>query len=278
MNKTCNYACGFSLLLAFVALHLPFNAEAASKPGVMIDDLAIVLDIKGTASYSEIAGEWKPLTLGTLLSPGATVRTGPKSTAVLTLGETKSAVRLEPETTLVLEKMAFERAGRQTRTQTLLDLKEGQIAGAVPKGLGRSASKYDVKTATGVCGIRGTEFVIEKNGTVHVISGEVRVEVSVTLPNGEVVGKVVTVRAGQSLTFPASGVLNPAIVEQLEAARTPQSIQVRLVQMMADVIEVAGPIAALSIQFQALSPAQQTGVQTETGFQADPPVVEIISP
>ena len=52
-----------------------------------------------------------------------------------------------------------------------MDLKAGRIVGVVKKLSG--TSKYEVKTPSGVAGIRGTEYVISADGTVNVVKGQI---------------------------------------------------------------------------------------------------------
>ncbi len=67
-----------------------------------------------------------------------------------------------------------------------------------------ATSKYEVKTPSGVAGIRGTEYSISATGEVYVLDGSV-VVVSVR-PDGSVVTQVVS--AGEMFN-PASGRVQP---------------------------------------------------------------------
>jgi hypothetical protein len=131
---------------------------------------AVVRSIKGAAECSE-AGGWKALKLGMELAPGTQVRTGNDATVDLYLDQNGPLVRLTENTVLKIEKLNFENTGVDTVIETTLDLKSGRIVGVVKKLSG--TSKYEVKTPTGVAGIRGTNYVIAADGTVNVLEGQI---------------------------------------------------------------------------------------------------------
>src|SRR5438105_15452268 len=70
---------------------------------------AVVRDVRGTASYSEQGGDWKPLKSGRVLGPGASVKTGVASQVDLFLDENGPLVRLLEDTTLGLDKLDMDR-------------------------------------------------------------------------------------------------------------------------------------------------------------------------
>jgi len=134
---------------------------------------AVVRAVRGTASYSEQGGDWKPLKVGNTLQPGASVKTGVASRVDLFLGDNGPVVRILEDTTLGLDKLDFDRTGADTVIETQLDLRQGTIQGVVRKLA--AASKYEVKTPNTVAGIRGTEYQISADGTLHVKTGSVMV-------------------------------------------------------------------------------------------------------
>src|SRR5205814_6396444 len=134
---------------------------------------AVVRAVRGTASYSEQGGDWKPLNVGKVLQPGASVKTGVASQVDLFLAENGPIVRLLEDTTLGLDKLDMDRTGADTVIETQLDLRQGTIQGVVNKLA--AASKYEVKTPNTVAGIRGTEYQISADGVVHVKTGSVMV-------------------------------------------------------------------------------------------------------
>lgn len=162
---------------------------------------AVVRTLSGEAQYSD-GGAWLPLSVGKELMPGSAVRTANDSRVVLFLDQNGPLVLLTENTTLGIDKLSFEPTGVDTIIETQLDLKSGRIVGIAKKL--SATSKYEVKTPSGVAGIRGTEYSISATGEVYVLDGSV-VVVSVR-PDGSVVTQVVS--AGEMFS-PASGRVQP---------------------------------------------------------------------
>lgn len=171
---------------------------------------AVVRSVSGQAQYSD-GGGWMPLSTGMELMPGSSVRTANDSKVVLFLDQNGPLVLLSENTTLGIDKLTFEPTGVDTIIETQLDLKSGRIVGIAKKL--SATSKYEVKTPSGVAGIRGTEYSISATGEVYVVSGSV-VVVSVR-PDGSVITQVV----GTGEMFnPSSGQVQPipaATLDQL---------------------------------------------------------------
>lgn len=172
---------------------------------------AVVRSVRGAADYSEGGGAWMPLAAGMTLKAGAVVKTGNDSSVDLFLDQNGPLVRLTENTTLGLEKLCFEPTGADTVIETQLDLKAGKIVGIVKKLA--ATSKYEVKTPSGVAGIRGTEYVISATGEVQVVSGSV--VVVYVKADGSVVTQVVN--AGQKFD-PATGKVGDMTPEEKSAA------------------------------------------------------------
>lgn len=134
---------------------------------------AVVRAVRGTASYSELGSDWKPLKVGKVLQAGSAVRTGVASQVDLFLDENGPIVRVTEDTTLGLDRLDVDRTGPETVIETQLDLRQGTIQGVVKKLA--AASKYEVKTPNSVAGIRGTEYEISADGVLHVLTGSVMV-------------------------------------------------------------------------------------------------------
>ena len=156
----------FSKLLAFGvvlgAVLSVYSAQAATGK-------AVARSVRGTASYAEQGGEWKPLKSGQALGPGATVKTAVDGSVELFLGDNGPDVYLFDSTTLGLDRLNVEKTGTDTVIETQLNLSAGTIRGTVRKMA--AASKYEVKTPNSVVGVRGTKYQISANGMAHVIEG-----------------------------------------------------------------------------------------------------------
>jgi ferric-dicitrate binding protein FerR (iron transport regulator) len=130
-------------------------------------------DDKPRAAASRLRGEvtiktpegWKTFGKHTLLGPGEVVRTGADGFAELMFND-GSRINLDANSSLMLES-----ANGNTSTYRLT---LGRIKAHV-KRLGDR--RYKVRTPTAICGVRGTEFVLETNeagaSAVVVLQGEV---------------------------------------------------------------------------------------------------------
>jgi hypothetical protein len=191
MNERVRFPKVITCVAALVAMAAVASVQAAQV------GKAVVRSITGDAQYS-VSGPWMPLKVGQELAPGSTVQTANDSSVVLFLDQNGPYVKLSENTTLGLDKLSFEPTGVDTIVETQLDLKSGRVIGVVRKL--STTSKYEIKTPTGVAGIRGTEYSISATGDVHVISGSV-VVVSVRA-DGSVLTQVVN--AGEMFN-PSSG-------------------------------------------------------------------------
>jgi hypothetical protein len=195
MNERVRFPRVIACVAALLAVASVTTAYAAQT------GKAVVRSVAGAAEYS-VSGPWMPLRVGQELEPGSTVRTANDSTVVLFLDQNGPLVKLTENTTLGIDKLTFEPTGVDTIVDTQLDLKSGRVIGIVRKL--STTSKYEIKTPTGVAGIRGTEYSISATGQVYVISGSV-VVVSVRA-DGSVLTQVVN--AGEMFN-PASGRVEP---------------------------------------------------------------------
>lgn len=141
-------------------------ADAAAVPGQ-----AEVKKIIGTASVAKGTGGSVPLKEGDILKSGDTVSTGRASTVDLWLGVNGDALRVEPDSTLRLDTLDIIESGKRDVT-TAMSLGKGQVTGNVINKL-TAKSKYEIRTATGVAGIRGTIYSIRVDGTLVVTRGVV---------------------------------------------------------------------------------------------------------
>lgn len=145
----------------------------------------------GSAQYTVDGVSWSPLQAGTVLKPGTTLKTDMMGVVDLYLGKNGPWVRLTPDTTLALSNLMVDEGAGETVVNTQLGLNTGRIQGVVRK-LSQS-SRYEVKTPTGTCGIRGTRYEISASNRVIVDEGVV--DVLYTAP-GQATPTRFEVRAG----------------------------------------------------------------------------------
>jgi hypothetical protein len=215
MNERVRFPKVIACVAALLAVAAVTSVQAAQT------GKAVVRSVAGAAEYS-VSGPWMPLRVGQELEPGSTVRTANDSSVVLFLDQNGPLVMLTENTTLGIDKLTFEPTGVDTIVETQLDLKSGRVVGIVRRL--STTSKYEVKTPTGVAGIRGTEYSISATGQVYVLSGSV-VVVSVRA-DGSVLTQVVN--PGEMFN-PASGRVEPIpaatqsqILTEIRAFRTPE--------------------------------------------------------
>lgn len=233
--------CGVALL--FVA-----KADAQdAKQGI-----ATIVRISGTATYTTGDGNWQPLSVGATLGAGDVIKTDPDSTADIVLSDKvasiprnanitgvvvidnsggpvhpanaykgavqQNVIRMAGGTTLAIDKLTFTDTGVDTVSDTELDLQSGKIFGSVKKL--SAMSKYEIKTPTGVAGIRGTTFVLGSDGSGGCDSGSMVLSFS----GGPLAGQTIVVNAGLSydpttnqITPLSSSNLSPAELATLAA-------------------------------------------------------------
>jgi hypothetical protein len=201
MNERVRFSRVIACVAVLVAMAACSSAQAAQT------GKAVVRSLTGAAEYS-VSGPWMPLRVGQELLPGSTIRTANDSAVVLFMDQNGPLVQLTENTTLGIDKLTFEPTGVDTIIETQLDLKSGRIVGIVRKL--STTSRYEVKTPTGVAGIRGTEYSISATGQVYVVSGSI-VVVSVRA-DGSVLTQVVN--AGEMFN-PATGRVEPTPTETL---------------------------------------------------------------
>jgi hypothetical protein len=113
----------------------------------------------GTATYQTGGGVSMPLKKGDVLPPGSTVSAGRECVVDIYLGRYNGpTLRVTSDTTVSLDILTYSGTGEEAVSTTKLNLQDGRILGSVRK-LGRD-STYEIKTPTGVAGIRGTDYDI----------------------------------------------------------------------------------------------------------------------
>jgi len=137
------------------------TATASAVPG-----RAEVVKVVGTATVSKAAGGSASITQGMVLGTGDTVTTGANSTVDLNLGLNGDFLRVDPDSSLKIDNLDIANIADRTVT-TQLNVNRGGITGNVVNKLTK-ASKYEIKSASGVAGIRGTVYSIKlnPNGTI----------------------------------------------------------------------------------------------------------------
>ncbi len=179
------------------------------------DGNAQVRGVTGRAFYSKDGAQFKPLRVGTKLPAGSVVRTEANSKVDMLIDTDKSVVRVQESSQLGIDTLKVDDAGIEPVVENDLNLPAGEILGNVKKIA--AASKYQVKTPNGVAAIRGTEYRVNANGQVTVVSGRVAVTITRTVGNQQV-SLTVMVEAGQTFTPPPQTAEGTAQLQRLAAS------------------------------------------------------------
>ena len=194
-----------ALGLALTAAFFITSAQAVTNAGTQ-QGKAKVVKITGNATYNAANGEKGNLKVGQILEAGATISTGVAATVELNLGVNGNLLVIKPDTTVAIDQLDFTGTGADTVANTRLNLTKGGLNGNVKK-LARN-SNYEIKTANGVAGVRGTAYTIDSNGVVHVWDGAVNITYTV-----RGVSKTVTVLQGQTMYPPDATHTEPYLGE-----------------------------------------------------------------
>lgn len=238
--KTMNKSLAW-IMAAALTLTLAANVNAADSQ----QRTGKVVRIKGDARFSTGNKVWQPLKVGTVLKSGNIVQTAKDSFVDVVINEEATApavdvrpvsavggggaggagggggapsfpapdqdvVRILDDSYLVFDSLNSTAIGADNVTETLLDLKKGSIFGSVKKQA--AASRFEVKTPTGVAGIRGTIFLITAN---KVICVQGSVIVAYTDAQGNVVTQVVGAGQEFDVQTKASGAISDATWQSL---------------------------------------------------------------
>jgi hypothetical protein len=166
--------------------------------------------VNGKVDCSVDGAAYQRIKAGDVVGTGSMLKTEAGATADLILPDSGTVLRMLPETTLQLARLHKQAAGEQTVSDTSLKLLKGSVIGsqrklAVP-------SHFDIVTPRGVANIVGTEYVVNADGAVTVLSGSVSVIYNLPGNKGSV---QVSVPAGSSFN-PATGIVVPTSPEFLQ--------------------------------------------------------------
>jgi hypothetical protein len=138
--------------IALAALVLGCLAPAAGAGEATPPLRARVQGVVGTVEMRPARGEpWRPVEVGTVLPPGADLRTGFRARCVLDMVD--SLVQIDPLS--VVRIAALEQKGNEVRTR--LHLKQGNAQAIVEKG--RIESDFAILTPSATLAVRGTRGI-----------------------------------------------------------------------------------------------------------------------
>ena len=199
-----------NLKLFYLLLALLFTAATASA----IPGRAEVKKVVGKATVTNAKNATSSITEGMVLGTGDTITTGAGSYVDLFLGLNGDFLRVDADSTLKIDNLDIGNVSQRTVT-TQLDVQKGQIVGNVVAKL-TAASKYEIKTASGVAGIRGTKYMVKRDASRNV-TRIVCTEGTVTFIDR---GVTITIGANQAYTPPATAPSQAAVGAPTQAEVT----------------------------------------------------------
>ena len=163
---------------------------AIAVPALTFAEDAKIVQVYGPVEYRVNQNSvWQKAEKDTMVPEGGAVKSGEAGSALIQM-ENKSRVWLKENTALEIE--------QKQSLITRLALVFGKIKVRVPHL--RRKEKFDLRTPTAVCAVRGTEFVMESDMegkmTLEVLFGEVKMSYMITPQKGD---KEITLTQGQFL-------------------------------------------------------------------------------
>jgi hypothetical protein len=190
------FGCAFCFWVSATFASGPMQA-APETTGVVFKTIA------GSVEFSAQPDLWQPLRLDSKVGSGTVIRTHEGSIVDFYLDESKTTLRLMPNSKLAIATLKSWHAGEQNVTDTQLKLLEGGIVGAQKKLV--KPSHFQIITPNGVATIVGTEYLVRADGAVTVLSGSVSLNYNLPGNKGSVKADV---PAGYSFD-PATGTVVP---------------------------------------------------------------------
>jgi len=155
MRNRVFIAIGLAALLAAPGLAFAQAAPAKAKPAAISVTLEYFENNSGAFDIRDEKGaSVSDPQMGDELKVGWTVVTGKGDIAELKMTHTGTIVKVAQNTNLKLDKLRTESGGQDT-----LSLAVGKIRTVAGKASGKE--QYQVKTSSAVCGVRGSDIVVE---------------------------------------------------------------------------------------------------------------------
>ena len=219
----------FTATVALLVAVIATPVKAATPAGATYSK-ALVVKVVGNASYVDAKGGDGAIREGMTLGQGTSIITGTGAYVTLDLGLNGDALTVNENSTIAIDTLTLRETGAEKAATTLLDAKRGSLTFNVKKL--SAASKYEVKTANGVAGIRGSSGIIYAVGIYQCINGTIVVQVR-NLTTGQVQNFTVT-RANE--LDASRGFAAPLVVTPISPA-TFASLEKRLI----DTVIIAPP-------------------------------------
>jgi hypothetical protein len=147
-------------------------------------EVGTIASLEGQAEVGH-DGAWQAASIGAAIHERDELRTGTPGRLRIVFQD-DSVVTVSDNSHIVIDEQVFD--PNRGVARSLIELLRGKLSSLVGEYSHGTGSKYEVKTPTAVCGVRGTEFVITYNADTDVtevvgLSGQVEVH-SVFDPTG----------------------------------------------------------------------------------------------
>lgn len=136
---------------------------------------ATIKSVSGNVEVDIFGVKWEPAAKDMKLYEKSKVRTDKKAKCEIELAN-KRIVKMKEDSEMQIAEFSVEGTGVEKKIKVQLNLNKGYIFSNVKSKLSEN-EKFNIKTPTAVCGVRGTQFATESeedNTMVSVLNGEVQ--------------------------------------------------------------------------------------------------------
>jgi dihydroxyacetone kinase DhaKLM complex PTS-EIIA-like component DhaM len=200
----------------FLIFFLFFVSSAQAK------DFGLFMVVKGKVRIENSQGT-NEAKVGSKIHVGDTVVTEQDSRAKIVMSD-RNIINVSPSTKLKIE--VYSQSGANKNVS--LSLIEGRVRNNVEQKYNNEDSKFEVRTATAVAGVRGTQFVTSydpKSRVTEVVT--IKGEVMLQRLTAAGLGDVVSVKRGQRSQADAENVAPPTAVPEAEIKKMDSDTSVK---------------------------------------------------
>jgi outer membrane protein assembly factor BamB len=217
----------------------------AAQPAHAPRGRAVITFLSGDVTTKSTA-DWQTAEIGMELAQSVSLKTGAESLCEVQLGST-AVVRVNEKTTISLDELALEQKSARIGV--------GMVVGTVICKVNALATneRFQVNTPSGVCGVRGTEFVVNVTAQKQLLLGVQKGEVAILPPWADFQKLRTELKENQDVIAPLEQQVN-------ETARVVTANQ-QLVVTAATVLAWQKALATVEQKVNALSDRAQKGEQ-----------------
>lgn len=241
----------------------------------------VFMVVKGSVKI-EGSGAPTEAKVGSKIHEGETVITGPDSRAKIVMTD-RNIINISPNTQLKIEKYSNTSKDKNVR----LTLVEGKVRNNVEQKYDNKNSKFEVRTATAVAGVRGTQFITSYNSSTRVtevitLKGQVSfASLTAAASSSAASNEVVVGRGEKSEVQEGSGASAPAKVPVQEIRQIETDTNVKKdsakSEVKTDTPVVAGPSPTTTAPLKDLTRDNNQLIDGATNRKFDKSKIRIIT-